>query len=445
MINPFKRKSYIAPVDQSGRGGWFSLFVNEPFSGAWQRNISWKRKDVISHFAIFSCISLIASDISKLWINYVKEDSEGIWNKVPLGKFEVIKNPNHYQNRIQFIESWVISKLSRGNTYVLKGRDRDGNVNKLYVLSPDCVQVLVSESGDIFYQLSQDNLTGIEAVNVTVPASEIIHDRFNCLFHPLVGLSPIYACGLAAYGGIKILNNSVTHFGNMSMPSGIITAPGAISDDNAKAIKTAWEANYGGDNYGKTAVLGDDLKYTPVNIVSAHDSQLVDQLKLSADIVCATFHVPPYKVIGNAPAYNNIEALDAAYYSQCLQVLIEAIELLLDEGLEAPEKTGFEFDLDGLLRMDTKTQVETLGAGVNKAIFSPDEARKRLNLPAVPGGKYPYLQQQNYSLEALSKRDTGDDPFKSAPQAPIVEDEEKKLMTFSMMLRKELKGIRYDA
>ncbi|WP_416380911.1 hypothetical protein, partial [Klebsiella pneumoniae] len=34
-----------------------------------------------------------------------------------------------------------------------------------------------------------------------VPAREVIHDRFNCLFHPLIGLSPIYAAGLAAMQG----------------------------------------------------------------------------------------------------------------------------------------------------------------------------------------------------------------------------------------------------
>lgn len=436
MINLFRKKNYTYPVNQPGNGGWFSMFVNEPFTGAWQNNVKWKRKDVISHFAIFSCISLIASDISKLWIDLVAEDSKGIWNKIPLKNFEVIRKPNHYQNRIQFFESWLISKLSRGNTYVLKGKNSNGKVDRLYVLSPDCVQVLVSDDGEIFYQLSQDNLTGIEAVNVTVPASEIIHDRFNCLFHPLIGLSPIFASGLSAYGGLKIMKNSINHFTNMSTPGGIVTAPGAISPENARDIKENWERNYGGVNSGKTAVLGDDLKYTPINPVSAIDSQLVEQLKLSADIVCATFHVPPYKVIGNAPAYNNIEALESTYYSQCLQVLIEAIELCLAEGLSTPEGTELRFDLDGLLRMDSKTQIETLTMAVKGGVMPPNVAMKRINLPPLAGGDTVYMQEQNYSLEALSKRDAREDPFeKSENYKPDVsnntlddQDEEKMNM-----------------
>lgn len=415
-----KSTSYLSP---STGGGWFPTIINEPFQGAWQRNIAWKRKDVAAHFAIFSCISLIASDISKLWVNYVKEDSQGIWNKSTFGIYNVINNPNHYQNRMQFFESWVISKMLRGNAYILKGRDRSGNVNKMYVLHPDYVTPLVSDSGDVYYQLAGDDLNGITETGVTVPASEIIHDRFNCLFHPLVGLSPIFACGLPAAAGLKIMKNSFTHFGNLSRPSGILTAPGAISDESAKRLKEHWEANYSGENFGKTAVLGDDLKYQPITI-TAVESQMVEQLKLSADIVCATFHVPPYKVIGNAPAYNNIEALEAAYYSQCLQVLIEAIELLLDGGLEVPANTGFEFDLDGLLRMDTKTQLETLGVGVNRGIYAPNEARKRLNMKRIEGGDSPYLQQQNYSLEALAKRDALEDPFNPNEVEPAEETPE---------------------
>lgn len=439
-----KEKALTAPAPAS-RGGWWPLQIFEAFTGAWQKNIVWKRKDVISHFAIFSCIGLISSDISKLWINFVKEDSNGIWNKVALRGYEVLERPNPYQNRMQFFESWIISKLSRGNAYILKTRDRKNNVVRMDVLHPDLVQVLVSDSGDVFYQLSQDNLSGVPTVGITVPASEIIHDRFNCLFHPLVGLSPIFACGLAAYGGISILQNSATLFKNLSRPGGLLTAPGAISDETAQRLKAHWEENYGGDNKGKTAVLGDDLKYQPISMVNPVDSQLVEQLKLSADIVCATYHVPPYKVIGNAPAYNNIEALDSAYYSQCLQVLIEAIELLLDEGLGVPEKTGFEFDIDGLLRMDTKTQVETLGQGVNKAIYSPNEARKKMNLKPVEGGNVPLLQQQMWPINMLSERSMDDLNGGNNAQPEEQPDLEKQLMGMSLMLQKELKGFKYDA
>jgi phage portal protein BeeE len=69
--------------------------------------------------------------------------------------------------------------------------------------------------------------------------------------------------------------------------------------------------------------------------------------------------------------------------------------------------------------------VKTLGEGVNRAIYSPNEARQRLDLPPVEGGESPLMQQQNYSLAALAKRDAGEDPFGKAPApAPAADNPE---------------------
>ncbi|HFO7300606.1 TPA: phage portal protein, partial [Escherichia coli] len=102
------------------------------------------------------------------------------------------------------------------------------------------------------------------------------------------------------------------------------------------------------------------------------------------------------------------------YYSQCLQTLIESIELLLDEALETGENESTEFDVTTLLRMDSERRMKTLGDAVKNTLLTPNEARKRENLPPLAGGDALYLQQQNYSLEALSRRDAREDPFASA-------------------------------
>jgi phage portal protein BeeE len=83
-------------------------------------------------------------------------------------------------------------------------------------------------------------------------------------------------------------------------------------------------------------------------------------------VVCSTFHVPPYKIgIGQQPTFNNVQALNTEYYSQCLQILFESAEVLLDEGLNTGANLGTEFDTDNLLRMDSVTQMEVLDKGKN--------------------------------------------------------------------------------
>ncbi len=408
------RKS-LSPVDN--RGGWWP-WVREPFSGAWQRNIEIEHDTVVANHAVFACMTLIASDIAKLRIKLVQKDENGIWSEISNPAYSpVLRKPNGFQTRIQFMESWMLSKLSRGNTYVLKKRDLRGVVNGLYVLDPTRVRPLISSDGSIFYQLYGDDLNQIED-SLVVPARDIIHDRFNCLFHPLVGLSPIFANGLAAVQGLKMQEHSARFFGNNANPGGILTAPGEIDDDTAKRLKEYWESNYTGKNAGKIAVLGDGLKYQQLQI-AATDAQLVEQLKWSAEVVCSTFHVPGFLIgVGAEPTYNNVSNLTLRYYSQCLQKLMEDAEACLDEGLGMDGVTlGTEFDEEALMRLDAMTQMDVLEKSKGK--LTVNEQRKRLNQKPVAGGDTVYLQEQDHSLEWLSRRDAlpieGDTPPEPEP------------------------------
>ena len=417
--------------------------IREANTGNWQRNVEINLDSVLSNHADFACRTLIASDIAKLRVKLVAQDNDGIWSETKSAAYSpVLRKPNHFQNRIQFFESWVLSKLQRGNTYVLKQRDGRGVVVRLYVLDPTLVTPLIAENGDIFYELDKDNLTALTE-RIIVPAREIIHDRFNCFFHPLVGLSPIFAGGLASTQGLAIQNNATKFFQNGSQPGGVLTAPGAIADETAARLKAHWDTNYSGANVGKVAVLGDGLKYEAM-AVQAKDAQLIEQLKWSAEVVCSTYHVPPYKIgIGQMPTYSNIQSLNVEYYAQCLQVLIEAIELCLDEGLATGETMGTEFDLDGLLRMDSVTQMDVLEKGKN--ILTPDESRKKLDLRPTPGGDVVYRQQQDYSLAALAKRDAQADPFSpAAAPAPAAtpepaNDDEAQARATMALLEKDLR------
>lgn len=408
-------------------GGWWPI-IREPFTGAWQRNMEERAETLLTYHAVYSCITLIASDVAKCRPKLVEQDKEKIWSEVTVPAFSpVLRKPNGYQNRIQFFESWMISKLVNGNTYVLKERDNRKVVIALYVLDPLRTKALVAPDGSVYYQLGADNLSGVDEQK-TVPASEIIHDMATLRYHPLCGIPPMAPAALAATHGMRIQRGSIKLFSNGSQPGGILTAPGNIDQDTADRLKATWEQQHGGLKEGGLAVLGSGLKYEAV-AQSAVDTQLIEQLGISGKMVCSSFNVPAYMVgVGDPPAYNNIEALNQQYYSQCLQKHFEAIELCLDEGLgltQVKDKTyGTEFDLDDLLRMDTATRIKTYSEAVKGGLFKPNEGRAKFDLQPVTGGDQCYLQQQNFSLEALAKRDAKEDPFEnlnptdSSPRAP---------------------------
>lgn len=388
---------------------WWPI-VREPFTGAWQRNREWTADTVLAHHAVFACVTLISSDMGKLRPKLMSQDANGIWTETSSPAFsKILRRPNHFQNRIQFIEWWATSKLIRGNTYALKKRDGRGVVEAVYLLDPSRVKVLVAPDGAVFYDVAADNLSGV-GDSVQVPASEIIHDRVNCLFHPLVGISPIFASGVAANMGLAIERNASDFFRQGSNPSGLLTSPSVISNDDAEEMADRWNSEFSGRNSGRIAVLGFGLKFESLRM-SAVDSQMIEHLKWTAETVCSAFHVPPFKVgIGQMPTYQNGQTLNQIYYSDCLQSHIEQFELAMDEGLglttpKAGKVYGVELDIDDLLRMDTDTQTRALTEGIKGALLTPNEARAKIGQPPLAGGDTAYMQQQNYSLAALDERD----------------------------------------
>jgi HK97 family phage portal protein len=422
------RKGYSS-VPYAGNS-WTYPIIQEPFPGAWQQNRSINADSASAFHADFACKTLIARDIAKLRVKLVEEDANGIWSETTNPAFSpVLRRPNDYQSRNQFWENWLLSKLSRGNTYVLKVRDNRNVVTALHVLDPTRVQPLVSTDGSVFYRLSQDYLAGVD--EITVPAREIIHDRFNCMFHPLIGIPPVFASGLASMLGLNAQRASALLFENNSTPGGILTAPGEVSLEQEQRIKDEWEQRFSRVNLGRVAVLSGGMTYQKMPL-TAVETQMVEMLKWSAETVCSVYHVPPYKVsIDVLPrGFTNLQALNVEYYSQSLQSFIEEIEELLDDALGIGEATGLgtEFDTDNLLRMDSISQITVIKEAVGAGVMSPNEGRARIDLQPVDGGDSPYLQQQNYSLEALAKRDAQDDPFAPAkpptppPQPVAVED-----------------------
>jgi len=411
-------------LSQSGSGWW--PVVRESFTGAWQRNVELSSSTALTFFAFFACARLVSTDMGKMCLRLVEKDDDGIWNEIESPAFSpVIRKPNRYQTINKFIEQWMLSKLIHGNTYVLLERDQRSVIVAMYVLDPTRVTPLVSYDGAVYYELKRDDLSGLSAETVTVPASEIIHDTYIAPYHPLIGLSPLYACGMALQQGLSIQGNSNSFFQNGSFPGGIVMVPGKIDDLTAARLKAQWETNYGGSNMGRVAVLSGGMSYVESGFVNARDSQLIEQLNITAVQVCSTIGVPPYLVdIGPPPQYANFEPLLLKYHSQCIQSLSTNCEESMQVGFGMVEKIngkryGFEFDIDDLIWMDTATRTAAAKDGIGSSAMSPNEARKRyFGLGPVAGGETPYAQNQMWPLEQLSERPTPSAPALPAMPAP---------------------------
>lgn len=397
--------------------GWWPI-IREPFTGAWQRNKEEKLETLLNYPALYACVMRIATDIGKIPFVLSQRDANGVWTEITNPAYSpVLRRPNHYQTPQQFRERWALSKITQGNTYVLKERDARGVVVGLYVLDPCRVMPLISESGEVFYQLNNDylNLVPDAYDNLTVPATEIIHDRCICPYHPLIGLPPIAAAYLPALKNLRILRSSAEFFANNAQASGILSAPGAISDETAKRLSDHWNTNFTGANAGKVAVVGDGLQFVTLASKSV-DSQMVEQLRYSDEQICQPFGVPPFKIgLGTIPSGLGVDAINQLYYDDALQTHIQAMECLLTEGLGA---TPYKIDLDEsvLMRMDAGKKAEFHKTLVGAKIETVNNARIEFNLKPLEGGDTIYMQQQDYPLSEVRNNKL---PATQAEAAPV--------------------------
>lgn len=434
LRNAMTPQKALNPVPQNG--SWWKIM--EPFAGAWQRNQSEDFGTVTTYPTLYACIMRIAKDIGKLPFVLKQKQASGIWKEAANSAYDpVLRKPNHYQTAQQFRECWLVAKLCQGNAYILKQRDARGVVTALLPLDPFRTKPLVSDSGNVYYELQTNNLSLLPARDtpLVVPARDIIHDREICIFHPLIGVPPLAAANWPVVKNMRILQNSAEFFGNGAQPSGILTAPGQIGDDTAKRLADYWNANFTGENAGKVAVVGDDLKFTQLSQKSV-DAQMVEQLRYSDEQICQPFGIPPFKLgIGSLPQGLKADDINLLYYADALSDRIEAMENLLDEALSLSADLGIWQDIAPLIRMDEGKQADVETKLVTGKIKKPDEGRKRFDLEPTAGGDTLWGQHQDYPLGVLAKRN---DLVPVAPATPEPDPEAEAAKEENKGLRAKL-------
>lgn len=415
------RKDTLQPV----MSGFAALTgaISDWFRGAWQQvsdpPTESDLRSGLNVAVVYDCVRRIATDIAKMSPGIRRLSGAGVWVRATHQVFaRLIYRPNHFQTWFQFMVSWVCSRLLAGNTYVVKLYKGD-LIEELVVLDPTKVTALVAQdTGKVFYQIAAEPLARIYE-DFIVAAEDIIHDRYLPLGHPLIGTSPLERSLVAARARQGIITNAADLNEHASVPPGVLTTPEGLSEAQLSALADKWRQI----PKGRIAVLDAAFKFEPL-AAKYVDSQSQEIGELSGTDICIAFGMPPWKLgIGTRPV-GQPEPLQIIYLQDCLQWQVEEIEQCLDHGLGIPADVYVELDANCLLRMDSKTKAEVHKLLVGAAVYAPNEARAEWDLGPVPGGATPYLQQQNYSLDALAARDAlGPPPVSGTSNPPPAGDD----------------------
>lgn len=413
--NPFKRRQ--KPVEQkswtlTSDEGWMDKSWD---LGWWQQDR--KPGSGAMNETVEACVSTLAQTVAMCPIYLLERQEDGEMRRlVGANPERTLLNPNDYFTRSLLFNTLVRSVYFYGNGYAVATRDDRGAVAQLHPVDPRNMNgVIDPETGEVFYWVSQ---TYNGKYNPDTDQVYMPRDVLNLRLHPnrqdpLKGDTPITVAANAIAANSAITSHQAKFFSSMSRPSGILSTPDKLTKEQMLQLREAVAAQTQGVNSGKVPILGSGLKFESMSLTS-QDSQMVEAFGMGVESISRVFRVPlPLINALNGSTYANAESTMNWFLASGMGFLLEHIELELNRLFGLPFKQRLNFDTKVLLRSDWKSQIETLGEGVLKGIYSPNEARKQIGLPPAIDGDEPRVQQQVVPLSAWDQ----------SANEPIVEPE----------------------
>ncbi|MEC3769057.1 phage portal protein [Cupriavidus sp. SS-3] len=383
---------------------------------------------------VAACVSAYAQTIASLPVNH--------WRDLPNGGRErvinsaatrVMRRPNGYQTRADFLVNLISTELYEGNGIAFATRNGRDEIDALHIAGPHLTQPMVDpDSREVFYAIADNGLVPPRRAEVrlednwsfAVAQRDALHLRINCPEHPLKGVSPITAAAMAVATGNSIGAHHATFFQNFSRPSGVLQTDTQLTSKQMAELREQWEQLSANSGAGRVPILGWGLKWQPTSF-SSQDSQIIETQKMTVAEIARVFRVP-LPVIGQMEGVTvaNTEQLISNWLSTGLGFMVEHIEQALDVLFELPPGEYLEFDMDALMRPDFVARVDGLTKGITGGLFAPNEARQRMGLPRAKAGDSPRVQAQVVPLENALATPTPSAPSApAAPAAPTAADE----------------------
>lgn len=326
---------------------------------AWGAQDSFSEDQAVGLSTIFRAIEIISNSMIQLPIMVERNGEKLPRNLVP----GFIKDPWLGHSRSDFIEYLTNSLVLNGNAFFRVFRSDSGKIINLVPLPPSLVSVESDEMGSDTYSYNGERFS----------QREIKHIYVKRLPGRSRGIGPIQAARLEISGHIRTARYGARYFDDNALPIGVLTSEQALTADDSARAKDAW---YSSDNLSSVRVLGKGLKFQALEI-SPKDAQFIESQQFSVVQVARLFGVPSSLMLatldGNSQTYSNVEQDWIGYVRFTLMGYVKKIEESLTELVPYGQKV--KFNLDGLLRSDTKTRYASYEIGISNRFLTVNEAR----------------------------------------------------------------------
>lgn len=349
----------------------------------------------LSEATYFACLKVLSESIGKLPLKVQQFTPEhGIRIAREHSFYRMLnERPNRYMTASVFWGAVELCRNHYGNAYAWIDTT-DPKRPQLWLMHPEQVRVyydnarLLKDQPDLYYQYNTPRGT------VTLGSEEVLHFKSHHTVDGLVGVSVREQLASTIQGNVKAQNLVNKMYESGMTAKSVLQYTGSLDDKNVQTLLKGIE------NYAKGGMKSSGVEnivpipvgfsLTPLNLKLA-DSQFIEVKQYSALQIASAFGVKPYQVGDyTKSSYASAEAQQLSFLVDTLLFNIKQYEEELSWKLlsDTDAAAGLvpKFNTSVLLRTEFQTMISTLSTAVQSFLFTPNEARERLDLPHMEGG-----------------------------------------------------------
>lgn len=350
--------------------------------------------------AVAACVRALTSTVAMLPVDAVRES--GSARQVVRPTPQIVSRPSARVRRRAWVAQNMRGMLTAGNAYgivtALDGNNRPAQIETLH-------------SNDVHWRLVEGDVAPyVKGVRKEIfPLGDLVHIPASAFMSPgaRYAQSPVELAKQAIGTGLAAEEFGARFFGDGAYPSAVINADVPLTEDQASRVKAAFVNAVRGNR--EPAVLGSGLKYEQVSI-NPSDSQFIDLMRFEVEQACRFFGVPPSMVYaavsGQNITYANITHNDLHYLKYSVGLWLADLEDAWSEFLRDGEVV--KFNVDALLRMDTKARADVHEIALRNKWRTINEVRDLEDEPRFDGAEYdapgiPGTERSLSAAEAVQK------------------------------------------
>lgn len=358
-------------------------------------------KALLGEVTYYTCLKMLGETMGKLPLKYYQETGMGRIRADPTDVVRLMTvRPNAIMTPTTLWSTVEMNCQHYGNGYiwmhgVFQQETYGGHyqVLDMWPLQSCCVNVMMDDvgvfgnKGQLYYQYS-DPKTGIQYL---FRSSEIMHFKTWYSFDGIMGEPVKNILRYTIDGAMEsqsFMNNLYKQGLTASMALQYV---GDLDEPRRKALEKKFgDALTGPKNAGKVIPIPAGLTLTPLKM-NLTDAQFFELKKYSALQIAGAFGIKPNQINNyEKSSYANSETQQLAFLVDTMSYRLKMYEEEINAKALSPKdvEAGYfvKFNEKAILRTDSKTQMENLAKAVNNGIYTPNEARDYLDVPAKEGG-----------------------------------------------------------